>query len=318
MLFLPANESGLLSELALPAWALVGLGIAIIVGLSEKRRPSIVVDLFILALIGIHLGQILVAIFRPEQYMEVFLRFAFIPTRYVAEYSPPWAPGGPLAYLWTPFTYGFLHSNGPHLLGNSLVLFAFGRTVAWRIGGFGFIMLFAAAAAVGAITHMIFYWSATIPLIGASAGAFGVLGATFRFAPKSDDQLKALFWPDEKLRQLPLAGIGEMVTERRSLVYILICIIIFPLGLTALLAGAAGNVAVMAHVGGFAFGVFGFGYFDRRKPVFLPADTDETRTEKKRESFGLRLLRIFAAIMMVGGILLGIGSYYLQFFGLAF
>ena len=316
MLFFPAQKSGLISEFALPAWALVGLGIAIIIGLSEKRRASIFVDLFILALVGIHLAQILIAIYRPEQYTEFILRFAFISTRYVAEHSQPWAPGGVLAYLWTPFTYALLHSNGPHLLGNSMALFVFGRAVAWRIGGFGFLLLFAAASAVGAIAHLIFYWGDTTPLIGASAGVFGVLGATFRFVPKSNDRLKALFWPDENLRQLPLAGIGEMVRERRSLVYILICIIIFPLGLTALLAGTAGSVAVMAHVGGFAFGVFGFGYFDRRRLVFQPAGSDETKVDEKQESLGLRLLRIIAVIMMILGIFLGVVFYYLQFFGL--
>jgi len=301
-------------DLTFPAWSVFLLGMALIVGLSNKRRASILVELFIMALVGAHIVQILIATYQPEYNWDFILRFGFIPVRYVAEYEQPWAPGGWPAYLWTPFTYAFLHGDGSHLFSNGLALFIFGRTVAWRLGGLGFLSIFAVASAAGAVIYMIFNWGSTTPLIGASAGAFGVLGATFRFVPKADDRLKALFWPDEKLRQLPLAGIWELVTERRSLVYILLCFIIYPLGLIALLAGTSGNVAVMAHVGGFAFGVFGIGYFDRRRPVFQPARPDETEADTKTESPRLKLLRVTAVIMMVVGIILGIVRYYLQAF----
>ena len=301
-------------DLAVPAWSVFLLGIALIVGLSNMRRPSILVELFIMALVGAHIVQILVATYQSENYLNFVLRFGFIPARYVAEYGQPWAPGGWSAYLWTPFSYAFLHQDGLHLFSNGLALFIFGRTVAWRLGGLGFLLIFAVASAAGAATYMIFNWGGTTPLIGASAGAFGVLGATFRFVPRASDRLKALFWPDEKLQQLPLAGIWELVTEGRSLVYILLCFIIYPLGLIALLAGTSGNVAVTAHVGGFVFGLFGIGYFDRRRPAFRPERPDETEAGTKTESSWLKVLRVIAVVMMVVGIILGAVGYYLQAF----
>jgi membrane associated rhomboid family serine protease len=307
-----AQYSVISNEASILAWSLIFLGIALIVGLSIKRRESILVDLFIMALVAIHITQILVATYQPLDYSHFLLRFAFIPARYIAEYGQ-WAPGGWPAYLWTPFSYAFLHGNGLHVFSNGLALFIFGRTVAWRLGGLGFLAVFAASSAVGAITYLIFNWGSTQPLIGASARAFGVLGATFRFVPRADDRLKALFWPDQELRQLPLAGVWEMVTERRSLVYIFLCFIIYPLGLIALLAGTSGNVAVTAHVGGIAFGVFGMGYFDRRRPAFQMEQPHGEDTDTKTEPFGLKVLRVIAVILMAVGIILGV-NYYLQAF----
>ena len=85
-------------------------------------------------------------------------------------------------------------------------------------------------------------------------------------------------------------------------------------GLLALLAGTSGNVAVTAHIGGFAFGVFGIGYFDRLRPAFQPELPDETEADTKTVSPALKLLRIIAIIMMVVGIILGAAGYYLQTF----
>lgn len=314
MMELPAQTSAFAFDLAIPAWSAFLLGIALVVALSNRRHPSIFVDLFILALVGAHAVQILIVNYMPELYRSYVLLFAFVPARHIADITQGWAPGGWLAYLWTPFTYALLHLNGPHIFGNGLGLFVFGRTVAWRIGGLGFLSLFAVACAAGAIIHLVFNWGSPVPLIGASAGAFGILGATFRFVPGSDDRLKALFWPDARLRQLPLASLREMVTEGRSLVYILICFIIYPLGLISLLAGTTGNTAVMAHVGGFACGVLGIGYFDRRRREGQPQPPFDAEGERETETKGLKLLRIFAVFMMIVGIILGVLGYYVPAF----
>lgn len=300
----------LTSNLAISALSVFLLGIALFVGLSNKRQPSIFVDLFIMALVGVDLALLLLWIYRPDIYVELLLSFAYIPMRYIAENEPPWAPGGPLAYLWSPFSSALIHENGLHLFSNGIALFIFGRTVAWRLGGMRFLLLFAASSVAGDIAHTVFYWGSVVPMIGASAGAYGVMGATYRFVPKSDDRLKALFWPDEKLRYLPITAISELVTDRRSLTYALLCFLIFPLGLTALAAGISGNVAVIAHVGGFAFGVFGIRYFDRSGALPEPERSVETIFAKKPEPLSLKLLRILAILMMGVGILAGIAGYW--------
>lgn len=304
-------EFPLISIFAIPALSVFLLGIALVVGLSNKRQPSILATIFIMMLVSVHIVQIVLAIYQPAIYRKLFLTFAYIPMRYVAAYEPPWAPGGLLAYLWSPFSSALLHTDGPHLFFNGIGLFIFGRTIAWRLGRMGFLLVFAASSVAGAVAHTVFYWGSTVPAVGASAGVFGAMGATFRFVPKSDDRLKALFWPDEKLRQLPITGILELVTERRSLTYVLLCFVIFPLGLTALIAGISGNTAVIAHVGGFALGVFGIRYFDRSGRLPQPERPVETEFGQKAEPRGLKMLRALAVLMMVAGILMGILGYWL-------
>ena len=219
--------------------------------------------------------------------------------------------GGLPAALWSPFTYTFLHADGSHLFGNCVALFIFGRSVAWRIGTWRFLMLFAAAGAAGALVHLIFNWGDPYPLIGASGSGFGIMAATFRFVPRTEDRLKALFWPDEKVRIVPLASPAEILMERRSLVYIFICLFIYPLGLLALIYGTLGNVALADHIGGFALGLIGFGVFDRQRQEVSPsAAAGEPSEVKQAESFGLKLLRIGFIILLFIGIIGGL-TYYL-------
>jgi len=301
----------LANNLAVLALSVFLLGIALIIGLSNKRRPSIHVELFIVVLVGAHILQILIATHSLDTYLYLVSMFAFSPARCAPDYGLLVAPGGPAVCLWTPFSHAFLHWDSLHLFGNGVALFIFGRTVAWRLGGQAFFLFFILGCAAGAVAHMAFYWGSIEPLAGASAGVLGIMGASFRFVPRAEDRLKALFWPSEELRQLPLTGILEVITERRSLVYVLYCFIIFPLGLTALVAGTSGNVAVIAHVGGFAFGILGIGYFDRRRAIPQPEHLDQTETNTIPEPRGLWLLRVLAFAMMVVGIVTGIAGYYL-------
>ena len=72
---------------ALPAWAIFLLGIALIVGISNKRRPSISVDLFILAVIGAHILQILFYTHLPQFHRYLIFLLGFVPARYFAEFK---------------------------------------------------------------------------------------------------------------------------------------------------------------------------------------------------------------------------------------
>ncbi|MDJ1015877.1 MAG: rhomboid family intramembrane serine protease [Paracoccaceae bacterium] len=296
-------------DYAILALSAVLLGIALVVGLSNKRRPSLHVEVFVFLLVGAYLLQILMPYYVREEFA---LRFGFIPARYVAEYTPPWAPGGWPAYLWSPFTHAFLHHDGVHLFGNGLVLFIFGRAVAWRLGGRGFLLVFFLSAAIGAIVHGLYYWGDPTPLIGASGGVFGVVGATFRFVPLAEDQLKALFWPGTELRAMELAEVRELLTTWRYLKYVLLCFIAFPLGLIAFIVGASGDVAVLAHIGGFAAGFFGIRQIERRRPVIAFGPQPEPASGP--EPFGLRVLRVLAILMLLAGVALGALEYYIVVF----
>ena len=65
------------------------------------------------------------------------------------------------------------------------------------------------------------------------------MAATFRFVPQMEHPFRTLLWPDEKLRAVRLASFKELLTERRSLVYLVTCLIVYPLGLTALILGTS-------------------------------------------------------------------------------
>ena len=286
---------------------------AVGVAILKDRRASITVNLLLLALVAAYE----VTVNGSAQFQQQLIRlFAFIPTRYTpgADFpvhgGEPYTPaGGFAAALWSPFTYMLLHGNGSHLFGNCVALFVFGRSVAWRLGAWRFLGFSALAGAAGALFYMLCNWGDPMPLIGASAGIFGVMAATFRFVPRTNDRLKALFWPDEKVRHVPLASPLDLVRERRSLVYMAVCFLVYPLGLLALLYGISGNVAVTAHLGGFAFGLFAVGWFDRAKPELSP---DQLGT-KRHEPAAMRLLRIASIIVVAIGILLGLGYYLMPF-----
>lgn len=293
------------------SWGLFVLAVAIIIGLLKNRRASVAVGLLIVALVAAHVFRVLSL--SDTWFHDQFIGlFAFNPLRYTLTSDYGWAPGGLPAALWSPFTYTFLHFDGSHLFGNAVALFVFGRSVAWRLGTWRFLMLFAVAGAAGALVYLIFSWGEPTLLVGASAGGFGILAATFRFVPRTDDRLKALFWPDEKVCNVPLASPIEILMERRSLVYIFICLLIYPLGLLALIYGTLGNVAFTAHLGGFAMGLFGIGMFDRQRQELSPSAADSGPSEaKQNEPLGLKLLRIGFIILIVFGIAGGL-SYYLS------
>ena len=293
------------------SWGLFVLAVAIIIGLLKNRRASVAVGLLIVALVAAHVFRVL-SLSDPWFHDQFIGLFAFNPLRYALPSDYGWAPEGLPAALWSPFTYTFLHFDGSHLFGNAVALFVFGRSVAWRLGTWRFLMLFAVAGAAGALVYLIFSWGEPTLLVGASAGCFGILAATFRFVPRTDDRLKALFWPDEKVRNVPLASPIEILMERRSLVYIFICLLVYPLGLLALIYGTLGNVAFTAHLGGFAMGLFSIGFFDRKRQELPPGTADSKPSEAKQaEHLGLKLLRIGFIILIVFGIIGGL-SYYLS------
>ena len=292
-------------------WGLAVLALAILIGLLKNRRASVAVGLLIVALVAAHVFRVL-SLSSPGFHDQFVGLFAFNPLRYTLASIFDGPPGGLPAALWSPFTYTFLHFDGSHLFGNAVALFVFGRSVAWRVGTWRFLTLFALSGAAGAFVYLVFSWGEPTLLVGASAGGFGILAATFRFVPRTDDRLKALFWPDEKVRNVPLASLNEILMERRSLEYIFICLLIYPLGLIALIYGTLGNVALTAHFGGFAMGLFGIGMFDRQRQELSPSAADSEPSEAKQaEPLGLKLLRIGFIILIIFGMIGGL-SYYLS------
>ena len=176
-------------------------------------------------------------------------------------------PGGRLAGATQYVTHMFMHGDFTHLAINSAWFLAFGTAVARRVGAARFLAFFLVCGIGGALLFLPFN---AAPMVGASGGIAGLMGAVLRFlfVPLGDNDTEALAGRGD---QPPLMGLGAALTDRR----ILIAIAAWT-ALNVLLALAAPtvfggrNVAWEAHLGGFFTGLLTFGLFDRRTSAATP------------------------------------------------
>jgi membrane associated rhomboid family serine protease len=135
---------------------------------------------------------------------------------------------------WTVVTYMFLHGGFGHLFFNMLGLFFFGPRLEDRLGTKGFLLLYFGAGIGGAAAQTAFATAA--PMIGASAGVYGVLVGF------------AVFWPREKIIVFPL----PIPIEVRFVIGAYLVLALYQ-GVGSM----AGGIAHFAHLGG---AVFAFGF----------------------------------------------------------
>jgi rhomboid family protein len=171
------------------------------------------------------------AFFTQSMLPEVANAFVFVPALIL--YRP-----------WSIITYMFLHGNLMHIGFNMLSLWFFGPRVESMIGTRRFAILYFLSGVSGALLSFVF--SPTSPIIGASAGVFGVMMAF------------AYFWPD-----VPILIWGVIPVPARMLVII-----------TTLLAfwsgfgGMQRGVAHFAHLGGYAGAYLYLKWLDRARSTF--------------------------------------------------
>ncbi|HEX2479861.1 MAG TPA: rhomboid family intramembrane serine protease [Geminicoccaceae bacterium] len=139
---------------------------------SNARPPAINLPPLTLALLAamtiIHVGLALA----PAEFERLgVMYFSFIPAAYLAEGWPFWS------LLVAPFSYALLHGGFGHLVLNGVMLAVMGQVLERRLGPGGFLLLFAAGAAGGALVHFMIGGAPRVPLIGASAGVGGLYGA---------------------------------------------------------------------------------------------------------------------------------------------
>jgi membrane associated rhomboid family serine protease len=80
-------------------------------------------------------------------------------------------------YVWTLFTYAFLHSIGNflHIIGNLLALFFLGRELLPMLGSQRFLTLFFGGVLGGALLWTATHWNYGGAVVGASAGVLALL-----------------------------------------------------------------------------------------------------------------------------------------------
>ncbi|HSD52307.1 MAG TPA: rhomboid family intramembrane serine protease, partial [Candidatus Methylomirabilis sp.] len=142
-------------------------------------------------------------------------------------------------HLGPLFTSMFIHGGWFHLIGNMLFLWLAGGALEDRWGRIFFTILYLVSGVVAALTHGVMHSQSMIPLVGASGAIAGLMGAFLVRLATTRIQfffwiyiLRGTFYAPAYVA-LPLWLLQQFVMAR---------------------SGAAGGVAVWAHIGGFVFG----------------------------------------------------------------
>jgi membrane associated rhomboid family serine protease len=231
-----------------------------------RREPIFNVPASVLAALGLLASVHTLLWLIPErQAVRATLALAFIPARYTEIGAD--LPGGLLAAVTSFLTYTLVHADLTHLLINAAWLLAFGSAVAMRIGGLRFVAFSAVCGACGALMFLLLEWGAVVPVVGASGAVSGLMAAAFRFLFTVTDEHSAQVLRYAP-RSVPLMSVSAMLTDRRVLIVIAIWIVInFVMAAVApAVMATGGGIAWQVHLGGFAAGLLGFGFFDPASP----------------------------------------------------
>ncbi|MBP7830707.1 MAG: rhomboid family intramembrane serine protease [Kiritimatiellae bacterium] len=141
-------------------------------------------------------------------------------------------------WIWTPFTYLFLHGGVFHLLMNMLILFFLGPETERALGSRKFMLLYLLSGLLGGVGWLLIEKSPLAYCIGASGAVFGILGAFAALFPDRPITVLVFYILPVTLRAWVLAAILGLVE------------------LMFLLSPGAGNVAYAAHLAGGLAGYF--------------------------------------------------------------
>ena len=228
----------------------------------DRREPVFNVPTIVIVLIAF-----LVIVHTVRQALSydddgfVIIYLAFIPAR-LTEVGAG-LPGGVLAGYTSTFTHSLLHADWLHLTLNSAWLLAFGALIARRSGALGLLALFATSAIAGALFFFLVNANGMTPLVGASGGVSGLMGAAFRVI-FSASHFGGVQMMRENPNAIPRMPLQVALFDRSTMIGVGLWLgvnLIFGLGLGDVIQ--SGEIAWEAHVGGFLFGFLLFRWFDR-------------------------------------------------------
>jgi membrane associated rhomboid family serine protease len=247
----------------------------------SSREPIFNVPGVILAMIGLTVAVHAVRTWLPDEEDSWWtLALAFIPARYIA--STPALPGGLASSVLSPFTHMLVHADWTHLGLNAVWLLVFGAIVARRLGNIRVIVFTCLTGLAGAAAFLLVHWGALLPVVGASGAVSGLMGAAIRLLHAV---LRTGGVRDIAIlaNSVPLASVRETLRDRQVMTIVAVTLITnLALGATGnLLTPGSGGIAWEAHLGGFALGLLGFGWFDPGPRVSTPeqAPVDDGSTE---------------------------------------
>ncbi|MFB6203837.1 MAG: rhomboid family intramembrane serine protease [Candidatus Nanohaloarchaea archaeon] len=155
-------------------------------------------------------------------------------------------------------SYGFMHAGPGHIAGNMVALFLQGRILERSTGKGKLALTYAAGTIAGGLVWLPLNPEAS--LVGASAATSAILGANVLASPD-----RSLLEEVPLLRRIPLPGIRNFFSVAVWAALMLI------FNIQATVKGA-GDVATIAHLGGFAAGamlIWTTGETDSRKGAVL-------------------------------------------------
>ncbi len=170
-------------------------------------------------------------------------------------------------WVWQLFTFQFLHGGVLHLLLNCWMLYMFGRTVEDALGKRRFLEIYFGSGVAGGLLHCALSWIFptffhNVPVVGASAGVFGLMAA---FAVMNWEQ--------------PITALVAFILPitMRAKYLVLVMAIIAVLGMLDRTSG----IAHAAHLGGLLAGLIYVRYLVSNHSLF--SWERFRRSEPKRE-----------------------------------
>jgi membrane associated rhomboid family serine protease len=116
-------------------------------------------------------------------------------------------------YIWQFLTYQFMHAGFAHIFLNCWAIFIFGRVVEQALGKGRMLLLYVASGVVGGALQMLGSLLLPslmddVPVVGASAGAFGLVAAFAAMFPNQTLYMLLFFVIPVKLRAITLLWIS--------------------------------------------------------------------------------------------------------------
>jgi membrane associated rhomboid family serine protease len=161
-------------------------------------------------------------------------------------------------FVWQLLTYQFMHAGLLHLLLNCWAIYVFGRAIEATLGGKKFLVLFLTSGTIGGIFQELvaLLWPDYFggPVVGASAGAFGLVAAFAVLFPERELTLLLFFVVPVRLSAKALLMLSAVLA---------VLGIVFPIS----------HIANAAHLGGMLTGVIFIRQFvqGRRLPSPFPS-----------------------------------------------
>lgn len=202
---------------------------------TPHRRTPIVVVTIIAACVGVTVYQYYLWLAHSEARVDRFMyTWGLVPAQL--------RPGAPAEVWWTTLTSMFLHGGWGHLAGNCWFLWLFGNNVEDRLGHLRFTVFYAVTGLAAAGAQFVFAPGSTTVMVGASGAISGVLGAYFRYLPRSIIITLTPLW---FAPLLPIPAFVFMLLWFGFQIWN---------GIADWLPSLSGGVAWWAHVGGFVAG----------------------------------------------------------------